>query len=451
MTTTERGIERRVIDGPLEVRENDDGTSMLVGMAPPWGKWSKRLGDFVERFDKDAFTNLSKRDTIIQCTVGHRDEDLLGTTPKTLRLNSTPEGLAYEVDVPDTEVGRSAVVHTQRGDFRGSSFEFRTVSDTWDTSKTPAERTVHKALLFAVNPCVNPAYADTSVATRELRELRGETVEPPAEEDGEQAERAEGAEGAETRAGVSPSDVSASVAPDDTQWSRPTLSDFTDKQFSDMSPAARRKIAGYFALADRMPPQTYGELHFPHHDPGNGHVVPRGVYAAAGRLPSSGFSAEDKSTVQTHLGRHYHAMDMKAPWDRSADDWAAYEARECQTDGAMIAALADLGFRDEAHAIAEELVLAELMQAVPDLAERMIDRLTEEPPEEQERSDETPEESEEREAQADSEAAEGEVEEKRDGEEEAPTEESVPLGAPIREAQLRMRERLASYDNRTEN
>ncbi|HEY8415330.1 MAG TPA: HK97 family phage prohead protease, partial [Thermaerobacter sp.] len=84
--------------------------------------------------------------------------------------------------------------------------------------------------------------------------------------------------------GVVPGDVSREKAPEDTSWSAPTLSDFTDEAWDDLSVDEKRRIAGHFAWAASMPPENFGDLKLPHHRPSDGAVVWRGVAAAMAAL-----------------------------------------------------------------------------------------------------------------------------------------------------------------------
>ena len=73
--------------------------------------------------------------------------------------------------------------------------------------------------------------------------------------------------------GVAPKDVSREKAPEGEPWEAPALSDFTDKQWEQLSDAEKRRIAGHFAWAASMPPDRYSDLKLPHHRPSGGAVV----------------------------------------------------------------------------------------------------------------------------------------------------------------------------------
>jgi len=114
--------------------------------------------------------------------------------------------------------------------------------------------------------------------------------------------------------GVAPNDVSKKKAPEEEEWVAPTLSDFTDKSWENLTDSEKTNIAGHFAWAAEMPPATYGDLKLPHHNT-SGEIVWRGVANAAARLSQSSIPNEDISKVQAHLGAHYKAFDKTPPWE----------------------------------------------------------------------------------------------------------------------------------------
>ncbi|MGB9845919.1 MAG: head maturation protease, ClpP-related, partial [Desulfotomaculales bacterium] len=126
------------------------------------------------------------------------------------------------------------------------------------------------------------------------------------------------------KAGVVPSDVSREKAPEDEPWEAPTLSDFTDESWDDLSDTEKRRIAGHHAWAKAMPPEKFGDLKLPHHRPSDGAVVWRGVANAAARLPQSDIPDEDVPKVQAHLGSHYRQFDRTPPWEEQENAWREY-------------------------------------------------------------------------------------------------------------------------------
>ena len=112
--------------------------------------------------------------------------------------------------------------------------------------------------------------------------------------------------------GVVPTNVSTSLAPEEEEWSKPTLSDFTDKPFGDLTDAEKRKIAGHFAWCLTVPPNSFGECKLPHHRASDGKVVFRGLVAATGRLNQTDVG-DDLPAVKRHLRAHYRAFEKDIP------------------------------------------------------------------------------------------------------------------------------------------
>lgn len=117
--------------------------------------------------------------------------------------------------------------------------------------------------------------------------------------------------------GMAPRDVSRRTAPQDTEWSRPTASDFTEEAFDTLSAGARRRIAGHFAWTEEQPPTAYQQLKLPHHRSEDGQVVWRGVTAAMAALLGArggvNIPDADRREVYDHLASHYQQFDAEPP------------------------------------------------------------------------------------------------------------------------------------------
>lgn len=124
--------------------------------------------------------------------------------------------------------------------------------------------------------------------------------------------------------GIAPSDVSRRTADPDTDWSAPTLSDFTTESWSDLTTEQKRKITGHYAWAEASPPETFGGLKLPHHRPSDGAVVWRGVVAAMAALMGARGGAnipdDDRRKVHDHLASHYRQFDEEPPSLESIDE-----------------------------------------------------------------------------------------------------------------------------------
>ena len=104
-------------------------------------------------------------------------------------------------------------------------------------------------------------------------------------------------------------------APEDTEW-KYVESDYTIEQLRYASAVVSKPVEGKEL--------TKGECHLPHHLPGDGKthggkLIWNGVKAAGGILEGARggveISDEDKTKARTHLQKHYHEFDKKAPWE----------------------------------------------------------------------------------------------------------------------------------------
>lgn len=154
--------------------------------------------------------------------------------------------------------------------------------------------------------------------------------------------------------GVVPPDVSTETAPEDTEWSKPTLADFTDKAWDELTDAEKKKIAGHFAWAKANPPETFGDLKLPHHRPGDGKVVWNGVRAAMGALLGArggvSIPGGDRKETYEHLVKHYKAFDKEPP------EFREYTEVELKTMGfeSQVKGNVEIYWTDEKRA--EELI-----------------------------------------------------------------------------------------------
>ncbi len=154
-----------------EIRvKNGEKGPILSGYAAKFERLSQDLGGFVEKIHKNAFERCLKR-CDVRGLKNHDPGQLLGRTKSgTMRLTSDEEGLGYDIDLPDTQIGRDLAKEIERGDIDGSSFSFTlepTDGDEWDDSTDPPTRTLRNVRdLFDVGPVTYPAYLDTSSSIR---------------------------------------------------------------------------------------------------------------------------------------------------------------------------------------------------------------------------------------------------------------------------------------------
>lgn len=258
---------------------------------------------FLEKIRKGAFAKtIAEAD--VRFLVNHDPSRILARTRNgTLRLREDDTGLFVEADLDmrDSEAAMW-VQRVERGDIDQMSFAFEVIRESWQTDVDPPVRELIEVRLWDVSLVTFPAYVDTSASVRLDPAFRAVLEER----------------------GVVPSDVSDELAPEDEPWEAPNLSDFTDKPWAELSLAEKRRIAGHFAWAASMPPETYGDLKLPHHRPQDGKVVWRGVVAAMAALMGArggvNIPAQDRRRVYEHLARHYRQFDREPP-EFSESSW----------------------------------------------------------------------------------------------------------------------------------
>lgn len=160
------GIELRIAGSPRAPR--------LLGYASVFDKPSEDLGGFVEYVRPGAFTRTLRDGRDVVALVHHNPELVLGRrSAGTLTLEEDDHGLRFEIDLPDTTVGRDVAVSVGRGDVRGASFGFTIPKggDRWRSREGITTRELVDVDLHDVTITSSPAYPDTTVAKRALLAL----------------------------------------------------------------------------------------------------------------------------------------------------------------------------------------------------------------------------------------------------------------------------------------
>lgn len=161
--------ERRILpstEAGFRVEKRDDGKTYLRGTAIVFNKLSETIYGFREKIDPSACDG-AEMDNII-CKFNHDINEVLGTTwARTLTYNIDASGVHYEVELPETETGRTVKVLAERGDLRGNSFEFIPKEEQWNETRE-GDRTLYTRTILKFEgvydfaPVMRPAYPDTN-------------------------------------------------------------------------------------------------------------------------------------------------------------------------------------------------------------------------------------------------------------------------------------------------
>lgn len=146
----------------LEIRSNG---RKLEGYAATFGT-EARIGSFRETIRAGAFSRALAEKRDVLALVDHDASRVLARTKSgTLRLAEDTRGLAFALDVPDTQAGRDVLALAERGDLGGMSFGFRVPAggDVWSGEA----RELVKVDLFEISVVqAFPAYEGTTVDAR---------------------------------------------------------------------------------------------------------------------------------------------------------------------------------------------------------------------------------------------------------------------------------------------
>lgn len=122
------------------------------------------LGTFRERIEPGAFRTALNGDVL--ALLDHDTGKVLGRTRTgTLELREDDVGLAFTLDLPDTQAGRDVVELAERGDLGGMSFGFTVPEggESWD-GRTRTLRQIGLREISVVSAW--PAYEGTEIALR---------------------------------------------------------------------------------------------------------------------------------------------------------------------------------------------------------------------------------------------------------------------------------------------
>lgn len=153
-------VERRAL--AVELRASG---RRLSGYAATFGSVAE-LGRVRETIAPGAFGGSLQGD--ILALLDHDAGKVLGRTRSgTLRLQEDDRGLAFDLDLPDTQAGADVLALATRGDLGGMSFGFNVPAggEEWQGER----RTLRKVSLREISVVSAwPAYPDTSLALRAM-------------------------------------------------------------------------------------------------------------------------------------------------------------------------------------------------------------------------------------------------------------------------------------------
>lgn len=137
----------------------------LIGYAAVFGQ-ETRIADFRETIRAGAFAGTLANQPDILALVDHDSGKVLGRTKSgSLRLSEDERGLRFEIDVPDTSLGRDILAMATRSDIGGASFGFTVPvgGEDWNGD----QRELRQVTLHEISIVQSfPAYGGTTVQAR---------------------------------------------------------------------------------------------------------------------------------------------------------------------------------------------------------------------------------------------------------------------------------------------
>lgn len=176
-------IERRYLPATLsEIRigRKDGSPAHIEGYAALFNSNSEDLGGFVETIAPGAFTDALAATPDVRALFNHDPNNILARTKSgTLRVWEDAKGLAFDGELPDTQLARDLQVSMARGDVDQTSFAFSVArgGEEWTglDGQTAMRRINAVERLYDVSVVTYPAYPETTVALRSLQEARAAT------------------------------------------------------------------------------------------------------------------------------------------------------------------------------------------------------------------------------------------------------------------------------------
>lgn len=136
----------------------------LEGYAATFNQPADIGGAFMETIAPGAFAGSLRSRADILALADHDPSRVLARTRSgTLRLSEDTRGLAFSLDLPETQAGHDVLALAERGDLGGMSFGFTAIDQRRD-GKTRELRAVQLHEISVVSAW--PAYDGTSVQAR---------------------------------------------------------------------------------------------------------------------------------------------------------------------------------------------------------------------------------------------------------------------------------------------
>jgi HK97 family phage prohead protease len=155
----------------------------IEGYGVVFNSWSEDLGGFREIIKPEAVTDVFERSDVFALLNHSFEKGVLARNNRgkgTLSLQVNDRGVKYSFTAPKYGLGDEVLEGVERGDIRASSFAFTVARGGEHIEKNKDdgvwERTITQFdKIYDVSCVYTPAYTDTTVAKRNLEEVKAIT------------------------------------------------------------------------------------------------------------------------------------------------------------------------------------------------------------------------------------------------------------------------------------
>ena len=113
--------------------------------------------------------------------------------------------------------------------------------------------------------------------------------------------------------GFIPKESGEKVAPESAKWQKPSLKDFTEKDWDTLTDDEKRHIAGHFAYIEDATLKAFEDLKLPYRRASDGTIVLNGLRFAMKSLADAVTVQGDRKAVYDHLAAFYKLFGKQAP------------------------------------------------------------------------------------------------------------------------------------------
>jgi len=173
------------------------------------------------------------------------------------------------------------------------------------------------------------------------------------------------------------------VTDEGTAWKKPSLGDFTDKQWEELDESEKRRIMAHFAWSSSNPAEKFEDLKLPHHlvkKAGVGPAVWNGVRSAMsvlmGGMGGVDIPEGERKATYNHLAKHYPAWEKEPPDYKLAS--LAFLMREIAVPGGFATGrlqAKDLESLDRVRKEFQEILLSAEPSAADDAGLALTERM----------------------------------------------------------------------------